>query len=316
MLTLRSEPFSQRLNLGTNLLGESDSAELCCRYDCGCMLTMMRMSVRIQACYIWPGFQSKLLGSLGLLRSETPPPPRAELSLSNVSRQFCAALARYCTPICWQLAGGHDICDSRSVSSLIQLCPLSGLTHRFLCARRQALCSLICFLLGASLGQLGDRIGPKRRLWVVGSTFFQAFLVMAASLCAYFSHEPSVAQGRDEPVYRTVLGFCVIGFASASLGLHGIVAKRMERTEFGTAVVLTTVWVELASLPTLFSPRFSKGREHRLVAVGGLFLGGLFGGALVRQIGGAGTFGVVAGVRVASALSWCVAPAKKLTRGV
>lgn len=64
---------------------------------------------------------------------------------------------------------------------------------------------------------------------------------MAAALCVHYSGEGSLASGRGDPVWASVLGFATVAFASASLGLHGIVAKRVN-SQFGTAVVLTTVW--------------------------------------------------------------------------
>ncbi|ORY54147.1 hypothetical protein BCR35DRAFT_355931 [Leucosporidium creatinivorum] len=181
---------------------------------------------------------------------------------------------------------------------------------RFEIADRQALTSLLCFLLGTSLGRLGDKIGPKRRVWVTGATLFQALLVMAAALCIHYSGEPSLATSRGQPSWYSALGLAGIGFASASLGLHGIVSKRIN-SQFGTAIVLTTVWVELICDPKLFVMKAVKTRDHRLIACVGLFLGGLFGAALTHTIGAPGTFGVAAGVRVLSAVSWFIVPSKK-----
>lgn len=61
-------------------------------------------------------------------------------------------------------------------------------------ADRQALVSLLSFLIGTSLGRYGDKFGAKRRGWTVGATFFQALLLMAAALCAHFSGEPALAR--------------------------------------------------------------------------------------------------------------------------
>ena len=66
--------------------------------------------------------------------------------------------------------------------------------------------------------------------------------------------------------------------------------------------------MELICDPKLFVVKAVKTRDHRFVAVTGLFLGGLFGTALTYTIGAPATFGVIAGVRVASALSWLVVP--------
>lgn len=78
-------------------------------------------------------------------------------------------------------------------------------------------------------------------------------------------------------------------------------------------VVLTTVWCELLSDPKLFRTGFVKTRDHRLIAVLALFVGGFVGRALIDQIGDAGTFGVGTGIRFLIALSWFAVPGKKRT---
>lgn len=113
---------------------------------------------------------------------------------------------------------------------------------------QQALTSLISFLLGSSLGRIGDRVGPKKRWWLMTSTFIMALLTMAASLCAHFSGDASVAECvkrvsrerggnvrgsltlfsvvagrrryRTEASWSNAKGMAALGFASASLGLQ------------------------------------------------------------------------------------------------
>jgi hypothetical protein len=58
---------------------------------------------------------------------------------------------------------------------------------------KQALCSLLSFLVGTSLGRFGDKIGPHRRVWLVGATVVQALLVMAAAVAAHFSGQDGMA---------------------------------------------------------------------------------------------------------------------------
>lgn len=77
--------------------------------------------------------------------------------------------------------------------------------------------------------------------------------------------------------------------------------------------MLTTVWCELLSDPKLFRTGFVKTRDHRLIAVLALFVGGFVGRALIDQIGDAGTFGVGTGIRFLIALSWFAVPGKKRT---
>lgn len=58
---------------------------------------------------------------------------------------------------------------------------------------QQAFCSLLAFLLGTTLGRVGDMIGAKRRTWLVVSSFIQVLMAMAGALCAHYSGESSYA---------------------------------------------------------------------------------------------------------------------------
>ncbi|KWU41830.1 hypothetical protein RHOSPDRAFT_22260, partial [Rhodotorula sp. JG-1b] len=172
---------------------------------------------------------------------------------------------------------------------------------------QQALTSLISFLLGSSLGRIGDRVGPKKRWWLMTSTFIMALLTMAASLCAHFSGDASVAEYRTEASWSNAKGMAALGFASASLGLQGIVAKRLN-SQFGTAVVLTTVWVELVNDPKLFALKLVKSRDHRLLAVLFTFLGGMCSSGIVFASSSAVAFGAATGLRLISVLMWLIVP--------
>lgn len=101
-------------------------------------------------------------------------------------------------PLCL-LSVDHPPSPRRAAGGLVQL----GLAVARLFATsdrtfhkpdQQALTSLLSFLLGTSLGRIGDRVGPKKRWWVMTGTFISALLTMAAALCAHFSREISVAE--------------------------------------------------------------------------------------------------------------------------
>jgi type IV secretory pathway VirB2 component (pilin) len=51
---------------------------------------------------------------------------------------------------------------------------------------KQALCSLLSFLLGTSVGRIGDKIGNHTRKWLILATFIQALMLMAAALTAHY----------------------------------------------------------------------------------------------------------------------------------
>ncbi|KAG6910734.1 hypothetical protein DXG01_008266 [Tephrocybe rancida] len=171
-------------------------------------------------------------------------------------------------------------------------------------ADQQALCSLISFNLGASVGRLGDRVGPLKRTWLITGTVIQALLTMAAALTIWKSGEFSIADERADPSWTNALSFVALAFMSASLGVQGVLGKRLN-TQFGTTIVLTTVWVELVSDPRLFKLRQKVvSRDHKLLAAVALFLGAFIGRALLGKIGAAGTLGIAVGFRILIAISW------------
>lgn len=177
-------------------------------------------------------------------------------------------------------------------------------------ADQQALTSLLTFNGGAFIGRLGDKIGPKTRAWLFIGTFIQALFTMAAAIAVWNSNQPSIADARDTPAWSNALTFVTIGFMSASVGLQGIMGKRVN-TQFATTVVLTTVWCELMADPKLFQFRRSViSRDHKFIAIFALFLGGFVSRAILQSIGSAGTLGVGTGLRVIIALWWLFVPGK------
>lgn len=181
---------------------------------------------------------------------------------------------------------------------------------QFEMADRQALVSLLTFLGGASLGRIGDKMGSNTRAWLFLGTMIQTLFTMAAAITMWKSGQGSIAGFRGEPAWTNALSFVALGFASATVGLQGIMGKRVN-SQFATTVVLTTVWCELLSDPKLFRPNFQITRDHKFLAVFALFLGGFVGRAILDQIGSAGAFGVGTGMRFLIAVIWLFVPAKK-----
>ncbi|CEQ39366.1 SPOSA6832_00891 [Sporobolomyces salmonicolor] len=182
---------------------------------------------------------------------------------------------------------------SLAVARLFASSPRDTTFHK---ADQQALTSLLSFLLGSSIGRIGDRVGPKRRWWIMTATFIMALFAMAAALCAHSAHEPSVAEFRLAASWQNAKGMAALGFASASLA------------QFGTAVVLTTIWVELVNDPKLFALKLAKSRDHRIIGVFSVFLGGMCSAAIVFASNSATALGVAAGLRIISMLSWLLVP--------
>jgi hypothetical protein len=76
------------------------------------------------------------------------------------------------------------------------------------------------------------------------------------------------------------------------------------RRPFGTAVVLTTVWVTTINDPFLFALRLVPSRDHRLLSIAAVFVGAFVSRALIDSIGPAGTLGICAGLRFLGAAGW------------
>ncbi|KAJ7056219.1 hypothetical protein C8F01DRAFT_1157135 [Mycena amicta] len=189
----------------------------------------------------------------------------------------------------------------------------SGQGHdtSFHIADRQALTSLLTFNLGAFLGRYGDRVGPHKRIWLVGATFVQVLFTAAAAILIWRSNQGSIAAVRGDPSWSNALTYVGVAFMSASLGLQGILGKRLN-TQFTTTIVLTTVWVELVTDPRLFNLRQKViTRDHKLIAAIALFAGAFVARAILASAGAAAALGVGAGVRLLIALSWIVVPGKK-----
>ncbi|OAX43146.1 hypothetical protein K503DRAFT_821196 [Rhizopogon vinicolor AM-OR11-026] len=183
--------------------------------------------------------------------------------------------------------------------------------HSFHIADQQALCSVLTFIFGAFIGRLGDKLGCKTRLWLALGTFIQAIFTMAAAISIWQSHQGSVADSRANPAWTNTLSFVCVGFMSASMGLQGIMGKRVN-TQFTTTVVLTTTWCELMADPKLFDiRRMVISRDHKIMAIGSLFLGGFAGRALLDKIGSAGTLGIGTGIRLIISAWWLFVPEKK-----
>ncbi|KAJ3111594.1 hypothetical protein HK100_002637 [Physocladia obscura] len=176
--------------------------------------------------------------------------------------------------------------------------------HTFLVGDRQALASLGSFLVGTLLGRVGDAIGPARRAWLVAATAIQAAFLALAAVSLHIGQESDYAGYRGAPSWITPAGFFGLAFASASLGLQGVIGKRLN-TQFGTTLVLTTIWVELLNDPFLFARRPVKSRDHKFLAVLFLFLGAFIGRAMIdSSLGTVGTFAVGAAVRLLTSFIW------------
>ncbi len=121
-------------------------------------------------------------------------------------------------------------------------------------ADQQALCSLLSFNAGSFLGRIGDRIGAQRRIWLIIGSFIATLFTMAAAIAFWKSGQPSLATERAEPAWTNALTFVGIAFMSASLGVQGILSKRLN-TQFGTTSFVIFLSLSLFSHLFLLSSR-------------------------------------------------------------
>ncbi|KAJ8095419.1 hypothetical protein PM082_023189 [Marasmius tenuissimus] len=137
---------------------------------------------------------------------------------------------------------------------------------------------------------------------------------MAAAVTIWQSGAPEIATERSTPAWMTRLTFVCLVCMSASLGLQGIMGKRLN-TQFTTTINPTTVWVELFTDPSLFNVNLRQkiiSRDHKLIAVFSLFIGAFVCRAIV---GPSGTLGIAVGFRCLVAISWLFVPAKTAGAG-
>ena len=138
----------------------------------------------------------------------------------------------------------------------------------------------------------------------------QTLFTMAAAIAIWHSGQGSIAPSRSSPAWNNAVSFVCLGFMSASMGLQGIMGKRIN-SHFATTVVLTSVWCDLMADSKLFSIRKrATSRDHRALAIFGLFLGAFVSRALLAEIGSAGALGVATGIRLLLAFSWLFVPSK------
>ena len=138
----------------------------------------------------------------------------------------------------------------------------------------------------------------------------QALFTMAAAIAISQSGQGSIAPSRSNPAWTNTVSFVCLGFMSASMGLQGIMGKRIN-SQFATTVVLTSVWCELVADPKLFTlTKAVTSRDHKALAIFALFLGAFVSRAILAEIGSAGALGVATGIRTLLAFGWLFVPSK------
>ena len=91
-------------------------------------------------------------------------------------------------------------------------------------------------------------MGPRTRVWLFLGTVLQALFTMAAALLLWKGGQSSFST--NGPTWTNPEGFAAIAFISASMGLQGIMGKRVN-TEFATTSA--SEYVEQNSLMSILS---------------------------------------------------------------
>ncbi|KZV80261.1 hypothetical protein EXIGLDRAFT_756360 [Exidia glandulosa HHB12029] len=179
---------------------------------------------------------------------------------------------------------------------------------------KHALVSFLSFLAGGALGRFtnienSSIFGAKKRAWLFLATLATALLTLAGSIFANASKPDVFTTDRGEAGWTDMFGFLALGCISASMGLQAIVATRLG-SHFATSVVLTTIWVQIVSEPSIIKlNRRMLARDSWLLAVLFVLIGGIVGHALGNTIGDSSTLAMGAGIRVLIAILWLFAPA-------
>ncbi|WVQ79306.1 hypothetical protein IAT38_001403 [Cryptococcus sp. DSM 104549] len=179
---------------------------------------------------------------------------------------------------------------------------------------QQALVSLICFFMGAVVGQVGNVVGGRRRAWLSGATLGQMVLMAAGALAAHYSGETGLANERGDPSWATPIGMTALAFLSATMGLQGAVGCKLG-TPLGTTVPLTSTWIDIFNDPFLFALRRVHTRDTRIIGAFALIFGAMVSRFLLSEIGSAPTIAVVIGFRAVLLVWWHLLPGEDEPEG-
>ncbi|KAI3615442.1 hypothetical protein WG66_011918 [Moniliophthora roreri] len=197
-----------------------------------------------------------------------------------------------------------------ALARLLEL-PAADSAQAFNKTQQLALCSLLAFMASATtIGRVGDILGTHKRYWLIFGSALSCLFTFAGTIAIWQSHSGAIASNRGNPAWNDCLTFVGIGFMSASVGIQGVQAKRLN-TQFTTTIVFTIVWMDVLTDRNLFNLRKRfVARDHRLISAGALFLGTFASRAILFKIGSAGALGVACGLRFLIVVSWLFIPAK------
>lgn len=180
----------------------------------------------------------------------------------------------------------------------------------------KSLTAILSFLLGAALISFFHRTFGERKRWVLAASFF--FQMLVTSIAAILVHSGSSSESPARPGEPSAqsgiprdLGFPTMDLVSIGMlsfqAAGKVVASRVLGFNALPTVVLTTLYNDLASDPTLFTAGL-MGNVQRNRRFGGLLFyifGALAGGAFARSsVGFTGALWFTAGLKVLIVIAW------------
>ncbi|KAL2122877.1 hypothetical protein VTJ04DRAFT_3332 [Mycothermus thermophilus] len=151
------------------------------------------------------------------------------------------------------------------------------------------------FLLAAMLtGQLGHRVGPRRRGWLILCNLLQTCLVFAAAALQHIQEQTrrnnnksssAVLSSSENEQPNTATTLWAIGLLATAAGGQVVLSRALRMTEITTAMA-TAAWVDLLIDPALLAhPARNRPRNRRLGFLVALLLGTLCGAFVFRRLG-------------------------------
>ena len=136
--------------------------------------------------------------------------------------------------------------------------------------------SLAMFLAGGLImGQIGNIVGRRRRLWLLLSSTLQTAMVF----------EASAIQSLNDEHGRKSYDIGVIALLAFSAGAQVAMGRGMEMPEITTAMA-TAAWVDLVIDPGILAKR-NRPRNRRLLFVCALLAGSFVGAFAYGRVGSA-----------------------------
>ncbi|EEB95625.1 hypothetical protein MPER_05370, partial [Moniliophthora perniciosa FA553] len=128
---------------------------------------------------------------------------------------------------------GNFIQLAIALARILEL-PAADSSQAFNRTQQLALCSLLAFMASATtIGRVGDILGTHKRYWLTFGSALSCLFTFAGAIAIWQSHSGAIASNRGDLAWNDCLTFVGIAFMSASVGIQGVQAKRLN-TQFTT----------------------------------------------------------------------------------